>query len=30
VAVTGHVVREFEVELELLHNDSTTITFFGA
>jgi transposase len=30
LAVTGHVVREFEVELDQLHNDSTTITFFGA
>lgn len=30
LAVTGHVVREFEVDLEQLHNDSTTITFFGA
>jgi transposase len=30
LAVTGHVVREFEVELDQLHNDSTTVTFFGA
>lgn len=30
LAVTGHVVREFQVELDQLHNDSTTITFFGA
>ena len=29
LAVTGHVVREFEVNLDELHNDSTTVTFHG-
>lgn len=27
--VVTHVVREFDVKLDELHNDSTTITFFG-
>ena len=30
LAVTTHVVREFDVKLDQLHNDSTTVTFFGA
>ncbi len=30
LAVTTHVVREFRVELDELHNDSTTVTFHGA
>lgn len=30
LAVATHVVKEFEVSLEELHNDSTTITFCGA
>jgi len=30
LAVTTHVVREFDVNLDQLHNDSTTVTFFGA
>ena len=30
LAVVGHVVREFDVQLDELHNDSTTITFHGA
>jgi len=29
LAVTSHVVREFEVSLDELHNDSTTVTFHG-
>jgi transposase len=29
LAVVGHVVREFGVSLDELHNDSTTISFFG-
>jgi transposase len=29
LSVVGHVVREFGVNLEELHNDSTTISFFG-
>jgi transposase len=29
LAVVTHAVREFEVELDELHNDSTTITFHG-
>jgi transposase len=29
LAVVGHAVREFGVELDELHNDSTTITFHG-
>ena len=30
LAVTSHVVKEFGVQLEQLHNDSTTISFYGA
>ena len=30
VALTRHVVREFEVSLSELHNDSTTVSFYGA
>jgi transposase len=30
LALTTHVVREFQVDLDELHNDSTTITFHGA
>jgi hypothetical protein len=30
LAVVGHVVREFQVALDRLHNDGTTISFFGA
>jgi transposase len=30
LAVATHVVREFHVALEELHNDSTSISFFGA
>jgi transposase len=30
LAVVAHVVREFDVKLDELHNDSTTITFHGA
>ena len=30
LALVTHVVREFEVDLDELHNDSTTITFHGA
>ena len=30
LAVAGHVVREFGVRLEELHNDSTTVSFCGA
>jgi transposase len=30
MAVVRHVVREFKVGLEELHNDSTTISFYGA
>ena len=29
LAVVAHAVREFNVELDELHNDSTTITFHG-
>jgi len=29
LALVAHVIEEFGVELEQLHNDSTTITFFG-
>jgi transposase len=29
IDVVTHVVREFDVRLEELHNDSTTISFFG-
>ena len=30
LAVSTHVVREFEVELDQLHNDSATVTFCGS
>jgi len=30
LAVASHVVKEFGIQLERLHNDSTTILFFGA
>src|SRR3954454_14897260 len=30
MAVVRHVVREFAVSLEELHNDSTTVSFYGA
>jgi transposase len=30
LALATHVVREFDVDLDELHNDSTTITFHGA
>jgi len=30
LAVARHVVREFGVSLEELHNDSTTVSFYGA
>jgi transposase len=30
LALVTHVVREFQVDLDELHNDSTTITFHGA
>ncbi len=29
LAVVGHAIREFQVDLDQLHNDSTTISFFG-
>jgi transposase len=29
LAATSHVVREFAVNLDELHNDTTTVTFFG-
>jgi transposase len=29
LSVTRHVIGEFHVDLDQLHNDSTTITFFG-
>ena len=29
LSLVGHVVREFDVCLDQLHNDSTTVTFFG-
>ena len=29
LTVTRHVIQEFQVELDELHNDSTTISFFG-
>jgi transposase len=29
LAVVAHAVREFQVNLDQLHNDSTTISFFG-
>src|ERR1700733_3844335 len=30
MAVVRHVIREFAVGLEELHNDSTTVSFYGA
>ena len=30
MAVVRHVIREFQVSLDELHNDSTTISFYGA
>jgi transposase len=30
LALVAHVIKEFEVDLDQLHNDSTTITFHGA
>lgn len=30
LALTAHVVKEFDVELDQLHNDSTSIGFFGS
>lgn len=30
LAVAAHVVKQFRVELDQLHNDSTTISFYGA
>jgi hypothetical protein len=30
LALATHVVQEFQVDLDELHNDSTTITFHGA
>jgi transposase len=30
LAVAAHVVRKFQIPLDELHNDSTTISFFGA
>lgn len=30
MAVVRHVIREFNVSLEELHNDSTTVSFYGA
>ena len=30
LALATHVVREFQVDLDELHNDSTTVTFYGA
>jgi transposase len=30
LAVAAHVVKEFSLRLDELHNDSTTVTFFGA
>ncbi len=30
LALVAHVIQEFEVDLDELHNDSTTITFHGA
>ena len=30
LALATHVVREFQVDLDEFHNDSTTITFHGA
>lgn len=30
LAVVRHVIAEFQISLDELHNDSTTVTFFGA
>jgi transposase len=30
MAVVRHVIREFQVSLDELHNDSTTVSFYGA
>jgi transposase len=30
LAVVRHVVREFQINLDELHNDSTTVSFYGA
>src|SRR3954447_22799615 len=30
LAVVRHVIREFQVSLDELHNDSTTVSFYGA
>ena len=30
MAIVRHVVREFQVRLEQLHNDSTSVSFYGA
>ena len=30
LALVAHVIKEFDVDLDELHNDSTTITFHGA
>jgi hypothetical protein len=30
LAVVRHVIEEFQVGLEELHNDSTTVSFYGA
>ena len=30
MALIAHVVKEFDVDLDQLHNDSTTISFFGS
>jgi transposase len=30
LALTSHVVQEFQVDMDELHNDSTTVTFHGA
>ena len=30
LAVVRHVIREFDLSLDELHNDSTTVSFFGA
>jgi transposase len=30
LAVVRHVIREFDLRLDELHNDSTTVSFFGA
>jgi transposase len=30
LALTSHVVQEFQIDMDELHNDSTTVTFHGA